>query len=93
MRSTQGSPVYQKITLMCRQNGLQEFQSFTAQWVLELKHQLKEKHLFELSKDDPIVIDIIDYEENLRKIIPNIQNILKEGLITMQDVFCHPYRG
>lgn len=47
----QGSPVYQKITLMCRQNGIAGVSVFHGPMGFGAKHQLKEKHLFELSKE------------------------------------------
>jgi uncharacterized protein len=45
-----------------------------------------------LSEDLPIVIEIIDTEENIEKILPFLDETVKEGLITMERVSVMKYR-
>lgn len=45
-----------------------------------------------LSEDLPIVIEIVDTEENIQKLIPFLDETVKEGLITMESVNVIKYR-
>ncbi|PMP61942.1 MAG: hypothetical protein C0198_04165, partial [Sulfurihydrogenibium sp.] len=42
--------------------------------------------ILDLSEDLPIVIEVIDSEEKIEKIIPIIEKYVKNGLITLEKV-------
>ena len=42
--------------------------------------------LIDLSADLPILIEIIDSEEYIQKFLPYLDKMLKEGLVTIDDV-------
>ena len=42
--------------------------------------------LLELSTDLPIVIELVDTEEKIQTLLPHVQEMVKEGLITMETV-------
>ena len=44
------------------------------------------KRLFGVSDDRPITILAVDSEEKLRRVIPEIRSMIKEGLILLTDV-------
>ena len=46
----------------------------------------------ELSADLPVVIEIVDSEENVRRLLPAIDGMVREGLITMEAVRVVSYR-
>ena len=48
--------------------------------------------LLRLSEDLPVVIEIVDTEENLNKIIPFLDEAVTEGLITLEKVRVIKYR-
>lgn len=48
--------------------------------------------LLELSEDLPIVIEIVDTEENLNKILPFLDEVVQEGLITLEKIKIIKYR-
>jgi hypothetical protein len=48
--------------------------------------------ILRLSEDLPVVIEIVDIEENLRKIQPFLDENVKEGLVTIEDVKILTYR-
>lgn len=48
--------------------------------------------LLELSDDLPIVIEIVDTEENLTKILPFLDEVVQEGLITLEKIKIIKYR-
>lgn len=48
--------------------------------------------LLELSDDLPIVIEIVDTEDNLNKILPFLDEVVTEGLITLEKIRIIKYR-
>ncbi len=48
--------------------------------------------LLRLSEDLPLVVEIVDTEENINKILPFLDETVKEGLITMEKVRVIKYR-
>lgn len=49
--------------------------------------------ILRLSTDLPIIVEIVDREQNLNKIMPYIDKAVKEGLITMETVRVIKYRN
>jgi PII-like signaling protein len=43
------------------------------------------KRLFGVSDDKPIVITVVDNEQKIRNILPEIRSMVKEGLIVLLD--------
>jgi PII-like signaling protein len=52
-------------------------------------HSIK---LLRLSEDLPVMIEIVDSKGNIQKIIPFLDETVKEGLITMEKVKIITYR-
>jgi len=48
--------------------------------------------LLRLSEDLPVVIEIVDAEENLNKLLPFLDEVVIEGLITLEKVKVIKYR-
>lgn len=48
--------------------------------------------LLRLSEDLPIVIEVVDTEENINRLMPYLDEHVKEGLITMEKVQVIKYR-
>ena len=45
-----------------------------------------QKHLFGVSDDRPVTISVVENAEKLRRILPEIQPMVREGLIILSDV-------
>jgi hypothetical protein len=82
----QGRPLYQAIVERCRQldiagatvyRGIQGYGASTI---------IRRSHLFRFSSDAPIVVQIVDTEENIQKLLPVLDEMVSEGLIAMSDV-------
>ena len=43
------------------------------------------KRLFGISVDKPIVVTVVDNEQKIREILPEIKSMIKEGLIVLLD--------
>jgi len=49
--------------------------------------------LLRLSEDLPIVIDVVDSEARIREILPELDTMVGDGLITVEPVEVIAYRG
>lgn len=43
-------------------------------------------HILRLSEDLPVVIEIVDTEEQMKKLIPILDEMVPEGLVTMEKI-------
>ena len=50
------------------------------------KSHLHKANILSLSQDLPIIIEVIDTQDNLDSVLPKIEEILHEGLITFEKV-------
>ncbi len=48
--------------------------------------------LLSLSDNSPIVIEIIDSEENLNRLLPFLDDVVVEGMVTLEKVKVFKYR-
>jgi PII-like signaling protein len=48
--------------------------------------------LLEMSTDLPIVIEIVDSEDNIQRLLPHLEEMVQEGMITMEYVVVILYR-
>lgn len=48
--------------------------------------------VFDLSSDLPILIEIVDAEERVRAFLPRLDEMVKEGLVTLETVEIIAYR-
>ena len=88
----EGRPLYEAIIQKARELGLagatvlRGTEGFGAHSVV---HKAK---LLEMSGDLPIVIEIVDREEKIRALLPYLQSVVGEGMITMEHVVILMYR-
>lgn len=52
-------------------------------------------HILRLSQDMPIVIEVVDSEEKINSVLPQLDEMVQEGLITMEKVkvIKYTYKG
>lgn len=84
--SYKGAPLYEQIVLKARElklagaTVLRGIMGFGADSLL---HTTK---ILQLSEDLPVVIEIVDTEENINKILPFLDETVNEGLVTLEKV-------
>jgi PII-like signaling protein len=47
---------------------------------------LHEAKLFRLSRDLPVVIEVVDTEDRIRAVLPEVDRMMKGGLVTLEKV-------
>ena len=88
-----GKPLYETIVRKARELGLagatvlRGIEGFGAQSVIH------KAGLLDLSTDLPIVIEIVDSAEKVRALLPYLESVVKDGLITSELVTIVVYRG
>ena len=78
-------PLYEAIVAKCREldiAGATVFRGIEGYGASTLIHK---KHLLR-SSDRPIMVSVVDTEENLKKLLPALDEMVDEGLIAMSDV-------
>jgi PII-like signaling protein len=49
--------------------------------------------IFDLSSDLPVLIEVVDSEERVRAFLPQLDDMVKEGLVTLETVEIIAYRA
>ena len=50
-------------------------------------------HLLDLSSDLPVVVEVVDTEERIERLIPILDEMIGDGLVTMEKVRVLRYRA
>jgi PII-like signaling protein len=88
-----GKPLYEAIVRMARERGLagatviRGIQGFGAH---SRMHTVK---VLRLSEDLPIIVEIVDREERIQAILPELESMITEGLITVEPIHIIAYRA
>jgi len=79
-----GRPLYEQIVLKARElklAGATVFKGIMGFGADSLIHTSK---ILQLSEDMPVIIEIIDSEENINKILPFLDKTVEGGLVTLE---------
>src|SRR5437016_1250267 len=79
-----GKPLYEAIVQKCRELSIAGATVFRGLEGYGESAEIHRHHL--VVHDQPIVVTIIDSEENIRRLLPVIEEMMDTGLIAMSDV-------
>jgi uncharacterized protein len=82
----QGRPLYQAIVERCRKLDIAGATVYRGIQGYGVSTVIRRSHWFHLSPDAPMLVQIIDTEENIQRLIPALDEMVAEGLIAMSDV-------
>lgn len=88
----QGKALYEQIVIKAREMNLAGATVIRGIMGFGADSRMHSTKLLRLSEDLPIIIEIVDTEENLNKLIPFLDEAVTEGLITMEKVRVIKYR-
>ncbi|MDQ7774109.1 MAG: DUF190 domain-containing protein [Elusimicrobiales bacterium] len=88
-----GRPLYEAIVLKARELNLAGATVLRGIMGFGADSRMHTAKLLELSEDLPVIIEIVDVKENLDKLMPFLDEHVKEGLITLEDVKVIKYRA
>jgi len=88
----QGKALYEQIVLKARELNLAGATVLRGIMGFGADSRMHTAKLLRLSEDLPVVIEIVDTEESLNKILPFLDEVVAEGLITLEKVKVIKYR-
>ena len=89
----QGHPLYHAIVEHMRREGLAGATVLRGIEGFGAKQHLHTTRIMRLSEDRPLLIEAVDTEERIRAILPAMDEMVTDGLITLEKVDVIAYRA
>jgi hypothetical protein len=86
-------PLYEAIVLKAREAGLAGATVLRGPMGFGKSSRLHTAKILRLSMDLPMIIEIVDSEENIRAFLPVLDGMIGGGLVTLEKVQVIEYRG
>ena len=87
-----GKPLYQEIIQLLRQRKYAGATAFRGIMSFGANSKIHSDRFLELSVDLPIVIECVETEERIQAILPELDNMIEGGLITLERAKVIMYR-
>lgn len=88
----EGKPLFEVVVQKARELNLAGATVFRGILGFGEHHKIHTAKLLTLSEDLPVVVEIVDSEENVNKLIPFLDTAMKEGFVTIDNVKMIRYR-
>ena len=88
-----GKPLYQAIVRRLREEGLAGATVIRAIEGFGARSHLHTTRILRLSEDLPLVIEVVDTEERINHIVPILDEMVSDGLVTLERVEVIAYRA
>ncbi len=82
----QGRPLYQAIVEKCRELDIAGATVFRGIEGYGASTRIHRKHLLSFSSDLPVMVSVIDSEEKIQRLLPELEQMVDEGLIAVSNV-------
>ena len=89
----QGAPLYESIVLKARELHLAGATVLRGPMGFGATSRLHTTKVLRLSEDLPIIIEIVDSRPKIEEFIPHIDEMVQEGLVTLERVEVIKYRA
>jgi uncharacterized protein len=88
-----GKPLYQAIVERVRKEGLAGATVVRGIEGFGADSRLHTSRILRLSEDLPVVIEIVDTEDQIARVLPILDEMVAEGMVTLERVEIIAYRG
>jgi hypothetical protein len=88
-----GKPLYQAIVERVRKEGLAGATVVRGMEGFGAHSRLHTSRILRLSEDLPVLIEIVDTAENIDRVLPILDEMIKEGMMTLERVRVISYRS
>ena len=89
----QGQPLYEAIVMKARELHLAGATVLRGPMGFGAKSRLHTAKVLRLSEDLPILIEIVDSREKIEEFLPQIDQMVQDGLVTLEKVEVIKYRA
>ena len=86
-------PLYEAVVKRLRELGVSGATAQAGLMSFGHHHPVHEKGLFGLSGDRPVTITVVDTERKIRAVIPEVRELVREGLILLMPAEIVPLRA
>ena len=86
-------PLYEAIIHLAKKEGMAGATAIKGFMGFGCKSRMHTAKLLRLSEDLPIIIEIVDSEEKINGFLPHLDEMVKEGLITIEKANVIMYRA
>jgi len=88
-----GQPLYEAIVNLARKEQLAGATVLKGCMGFGCKSHMHTAKILRLSEDLPIIIEIVDSEEKINQFVPHLDEMVKEGLVTLEKANVILYRA
>ena len=88
-----GRPLYEEIVSLAREKGMAGATAIKGCLGFGCKSHMHSAKVLRLSEDLPVIIEIVDSEDKIAQFIPDLDDMVKEGLITLEKADVVMYRA
>ena len=88
-----GRPLYEEIVHLLRDRGIAGATVLRGIEGFGRAARIHTTRILRLSEDLPVVIEVVDQEDRLRAILPELEAMLADGLITAEPIEVIAYRS
>jgi hypothetical protein len=78
-------PLYEALVRRLRQLGIAGTTVVTGIMGFGSHMKVHHKRLFGVSDDRPVIITVVDSEDSIRRVVPEIRGMVREGLMVLLD--------
>jgi PII-like signaling protein len=82
----QGEPLYKAIVARCMELGIAGATVCRGLEGFGASARIYQPHLFSISSNLPVMVTIVDTEEQIQKLLPQVEEMLAGGLIAISKV-------
>lgn len=88
----QGKPLHEAIVHLARQKGMAGATVIRGLMGFGADSRMHTAKILRLSEDLPMVIEIVDAPEKIESFLPLLDDMIKEGMVTLENVKVIAYR-
>lgn len=88
-----GKPLYEEIVLLARKHGMAGATAVKGFMGFGCKSHMHTAKILRLSEDLPVIIEIVDSEAKICGFLPYIEDMVLEGLVTLEKTNVIMYRA
>ena len=88
-----GRPLYEAIVVRVREEGLAGATVLRGIEGFGAHSRIHSSRILRLSEDLPVVVEIVDTAENVDRVLPLLDEMVSEGMVTLERVEVIAYRA
>ncbi len=88
-----GKPLFEAIVQLAREKGMAGATVLRGMLGFGADSHMHTAKILRLSEDLPVVIEIVDQPEKIAKLLPDLDQMIEDGLVTQEKVRMTVYRN